>query len=292
MTTENTLPTEGLEQQPTPPQDAPADQPPVDAAPPADDPAPAELEPEDGESGEEGESGIEAFAKSLKGRAGSRIRELIAERKALEEYATYWRNKALEQLQPATPKQQEPTEKPAPKLEDFDSTEKWAAAYAQWTEEKIARKAEEAAAQRLARAREEETRATLQSQWQERLSKFAEKHPDAHVVIANPTLPITQAMTEVITSSELGPEIAYHLGKNPAEAARIARMSPTQQAAALGRLEAKLASAPPPAAPRRPVSRAPEPPAPIDGSGTPTVDLENCSISEYLERRLGRRKRA
>jgi hypothetical protein len=275
MTTENNLQTDE-----TPvPQDAPEieEQPAEAPASEGEGGAPEVAEAEEAEEG--------------RNRSQERIRELIAERKALEEYATYWRNKALESIQQAQPKAAEPEETPAPKLEDFDTTEQWAAAFQKWTEERVERKAE-AVAHRIARQRQEELqRASIQAEWQERLAKFSEQHPDAQAVIANPTLPITKTMSEVITASENGPALAYHLGKNPAEAARIARMSPTQQAAALGRLEAKLASAPAPQ-PRKPrVSRAPAPPAPIDGAGTPSVDLENCSLSEFLERRLGKRKR-
>lgn len=46
---------------------------------------------------------------------------------------------------------------------------------------------------------------------------------------------------QVIIDSEFGHEIAYHLAKNPAQAADIAEMPPHRQAAALGRLEARFA---------------------------------------------------
>lgn len=46
---------------------------------------------------------------------------------------------------------------------------------------------------------------------------------------------------QVIIESEFGHEVAYHLAKNPAEAAEIAELPPHRQAAALGRLEARFA---------------------------------------------------
>jgi hypothetical protein len=50
-------------------------------------------------------------------------------------------------------------------------------------------------------------------------------------------------MLQLITESEVGHRVAYHLATNPKEAARIAGLSPLGQAAAFGRLEAKFSSA-------------------------------------------------
>ena len=52
-------------------------------------------------------------------------------------------------------------------------------------------------------------------------------------------------MAETIQSSDVGPELAYYLGSNPKEADRISRMSPLSQAKEIGKIEAKLVSAPP-----------------------------------------------
>jgi hypothetical protein len=47
-------------------------------------------------------------------------------------------------------------------------------------------------------------------------------------------------MAEAITESSVGPQVAYELGKNPAEAARIASLPPMRQIAEIGQLEARL----------------------------------------------------
>jgi hypothetical protein len=52
-------------------------------------------------------------------------------------------------------------------------------------------------------------------------------------------------MAETIQSSDVGPELAYYLGSNPKEADRISRMTPLSQAKEIGKIEAKLVSAPP-----------------------------------------------
>lgn len=96
-----------------------------------------------------------------------------------------------------------------------------------------------------------------QEAYQARAEVAATKYPDYHTVVGNPALPITPAMAEAIMDSDYGPEVAYHLGKNPNEAARIANLNPVSQARELGRLEA-LVSQPrqvkqPAAAPVNPV---------------------------------------
>jgi hypothetical protein len=71
-------------------------------------------------------------------------------------------------------------------------------------------------------------------------------------------------MYEAMRESEVGEQIAYHLGKNPAEAARIAALSPIASIREIGKLEAKLSITPPPAQTLKP-SNAPAPPAVVDG---------------------------
>lgn len=51
---------------------------------------------------------------------------------------------------------------------------------------------------------------------------------------------LTATMGELILDSEFGPQIAYDLASDPDEAERIAKLSPAQQAAHVGRLEAKF----------------------------------------------------
>ena len=71
------------------------------------------------------------------------------------------------------------------------------------------------------------------------------KYDDFEQVAYNPKLPVTNVMAETIQSSEIGAEVAYYLGSNPKEAERISRMTPLSQAKEIGKIEAKLVSAPP-----------------------------------------------
>jgi hypothetical protein len=247
-----------------PPQDPPAD-PPSGDTPPADGaPAPKKKTAED------------------------RIKDLIAERNATTEYADYWREQALA-ARAQGPKPPEPIEKPRPKLADFKDQEKWADALVEWSEDRIERGVAKSVETESTKTREAADHEAAVAAHRERVSKFAEKTPDYVATVRNPNLNISKTMTEVIIHSEKGPELSYHLGTHPAEAARIARMAPALAAAALGRIEATLGETPPPTKPKKP-SNAPEPPNPLHGGGAPDINLETCSLNEFLDRRLGRKK--
>lgn len=113
------------------------------------------------------------------------------------------------------------------------------------------------------------------------------KYDDFEQVAYNPNLPITTAMAETIRSSEIGPELAYHLGQNPKEAERIAKLTPFLQAKEIGRIEAKLVAEPP----VKKTSSAPAPISPVTAraSGSPALDTtdprstKTMSTSEWIE---------
>ena len=103
---------------------------------------------------------------------------------------------------------------------------------------------------------------------------------------------ISNQMAEVIMESEIGPEIAYYLGKNVEESKRIWAMKPLAQAAALGKIEAKLAAKPA----AKPASSAPEPIKPVGSRSTnPSVStadprsVKAMSTSEWIEAENKRR---
>lgn len=112
--------------------------------------------------------------------------------------------------------------------------------------------------------------------YQARVEAASSKYPDYAQVTGNPNLAITPAMAETIMDSDYGPDIAYHLGKNPVEAARIAQLNPPSQARELGRIEAQV-SAPKPAPKTAP--------APVKAVGAKnssgTKDPAKMTMAEY-----------
>ena len=156
--------------------------------------------------------------------------------------------------------------------------------------------AEQRAAQLLQEREAQRQQAEVLETYQEREEAAREKYEDFAQVAHNPNLPITQAMAQAIHASEVGPEIAYYLGTNPKEAARIANLqSPILQAKELGKIEAKLAESPP----VKKTSTAPAPIAPVNArvSGAPVVDttdprsISSMSTSDWINAERERQRK-
>ena len=165
---------------------------------------------------------------------------------------------------------------PTASVDQFESPEAYAEALAyQKAEELIAKR--EAAKQQSA---------VLES-YHDLEEEARTKYDDFEQVAYNPKLPITNVMAETIQSSDVGPELAYYLGSNPKEADRISRMSPLSQAKEIGKIEAKLVSAPP----VRKTTSAPAPISPVTArsAGAATLDttdprsIKSMTASQWIE---------
>jgi len=139
-------------------------------------------------------------------------------------------------------------------------------------------------------ARLEEQRQTEQKQryvqdYQVRVSNSNAKGIQTHAdyqskVMENPSLHVTPLMADVMSQSENGHDIVYHLGCNPAESSKIAQMPAHLQAAAIGRLEAKLS-----AVPAKTITNAPKPIDPVGGGGgQPSVDDDSLTDEEWAKK--------
>lgn len=105
---------------------------------------------------------------------------------------------------------------------------------------------------------------------------FVAQHPDFDAVAHADNLSVTQIMAETIVQADNAPEIGYYLGKNPAEAGRIAAMTPIKQVAEIGRIAERLAN---PVAAKKPTPRA--------RAATPTArPSQELSMTAYAEQRL------
>ena len=147
--------------------------------------------------------------------------------------------------------------------------------------------AEQKAEQLLAQREAARQQSALVEAYQDREEDARTKYDDFEQVAYNPNLAVTDIMAQTIQASDIGPEIIYHLGSNPKEAARIAKLQPFLQAKEIGKLEAALTSAPP----VRKTSTAPAPIAPVTArsNGSPaysTTDprsIKSMSTSDWIE---------
>jgi hypothetical protein len=160
--------------------------------------------------------------------------------------------------------------------EQFETYEDYADALAE-------RKAQEMLARREA---EQQQRAYLEA-YHDREEVARDKYDDFEQVAYNPNLPVTEAMARAIQASEIGPDVLYHLGSSPSEAARISRLDPILQAREIGKIEARLAAEPL----VKKTSNAPAPIAPVTArsNGAPRYDTtdprstKSMSTSEWIE---------
>ena len=115
----------------------------------------------------------------------------------------------------------------------------------------------------------------------ERVDKVSDKYPDFQEVTGNPALHISTEMAEFISDSDLGPDVAYYLGKHPNEAAKIAQMSPIKIARELTRIEAEVS-----VKPTVKTSNAPAPITPIGSRGSAQTSLDRMDFAEYKKTRM------
>jgi len=147
--------------------------------------------------------------------------------------------------------------------------------------------AEQRAEQKLAEREQRKQQTEILNAYHDKEEEVRAKYDDFEQVAYNPNLPITTVMAQTIQASDIGPEVAYHLGANPKEAERISKLSPFLQAKEIGKLEAQLAANPP----IKKTSNAPSPISPVTArtTGSPSYDttdprsIKTMSTSEWIE---------
>lgn len=226
----------------------------------------AEGQDEPGEDAPAAADEGEADAPKPKKTAQERIDEVTRARREAEREAEYWKAKALQsaQTQPAPAAQQQPQEGGRPDPNDYE----YGVNDPAYIEDLTDWKAEEAAHRVAIRARHEERQRVALENYETRArALFPEGKPSGLTAFERiETLP--ELVLEIVGQSDIGPKIAAHLGDNPADLARIARLPVVQQAIELGRLESRLAApkakaTPPP----KTVTDAPEPAPQARGAG-------------------------
>lgn len=198
---------------------------------------------------------------------GKRINELTREKyeairraEQVEAEREYWR----EQAQRA---QQQPPEQPQHRIEGKPTLEAYGydqEAYEEARDAWVINQAQQSWSQQ----QQQQQRAT---QFQERIRKFEAEVPGGWQATITAPFDPSEVMLEAIAESEIGPKVAHYLTQHLDEAHSLKRLSPFQQAIAMGRIEAKLLApqAAPVSRPPQQLTRAPAPPPSLP-SGTPS----------------------
>jgi len=157
-------------------------------------------------------------------------------RRTAERDAEYWKQQAQNKA-PEAPV--EVVEEATKTLADFDYDE---GKYQEHLFSRARANAVDEARKVLKDEQSQQTSSRKLSEFRGREADFSKDVEDYQEVVTNPALSLSQPMVDVATEMDNGPELLYYLGKNPALADEISRLSPLTAARELGRIEAKLSA--------------------------------------------------
>jgi hypothetical protein len=227
----------------------------------------SEEEGEEEENDDSGEIKEEEPKKSKKGGFQKRIDKLTKARAQAEQEKEFWRSEALKAKPAADSKPVEPNKNSPvgkPKQDDFDTHEAYVDAITDWKIEQRD-KIKDADAQAKAAKSEIESKVTT---YQKGVKAAQEKLDDYDDVIESvDNVPMPLHLNKLLLDSENGPELAYHLAKDPENFARVCKLDVVSAARELGKIEAKLSRAPESAKEQK-TTKAPAPLKPVGGSGS------------------------
>lgn len=133
-------------------------------------------------------------------------------------------------------------------------------------------------AQKRMQALEDQRIHEVESSWAEQREAARQRYENFDAIVDGLGVQIPPGMGALIKASDMGSDVAYHLGMNPALARQIAAMEPLQQAMAIGRLEATVTLPKP-----RTQTNAPDPVTPVRPKATPGKDPSTMSMDEYMK---------
>lgn len=238
-------------------------------------------------SGDDPAASAEAVAKPTKG-VQKRIDELTRQRGDAERLASEQSkrlDKALELIErlsgASAVKEQAKNEQddPRPARSQFDDPDAYTEELSAWSGRQAVKAYQSEQSLLLNKNRQADEFNKVTTSWTEGKEKAIEKYPDYVEVTENDALPIPQHVGFAILHNPQGHDIAYWLGKNPKEAARIAALDPPMAVMEIGAIGARLAANKPA------VSKAPVPVKPI-GARNEASSVTPDEDPNYMERRL------
>lgn len=195
----------------------------------------------------------------------------------------------LEEAKARPEPRQETQAKGEPRLEQFSNFEDYIAARDSFLERKFEEKLT-ARERQDQEARRQNESAKASESWNNRLNDIRKEVPDYDDVIEAADVPVSHAMAQAITESELGPRVALYLANHPAEADAMLNLSTSATLRAIGRIEAKIEAG----SGKNKISGAPKPIKPVSGSGAGASNgpSDSQSIDDWMKARnkqLGRK---
>jgi hypothetical protein len=165
-----------------------------------------------------------------------------------------------------------------PKPGDFKTVGEYTRALVKYE----AKKAGETGKAQAEQSKQQEHANEIVSAFVKRQDEFKAATPDYEDVVGGTDLIVPDIAKQYLIESEVGPQLAYHLAKNPDEVTRLKKLSPSRCVAELGKLETKFEKAAAPAkadaAPAKEISKAPAPISPLEGKET-TVNKDPSQMT-------------
>ena len=239
-------------------------------------------EPGDQDGDEDGEDSVHK-----KQTAQERIDEITWKFREAERQTNYWKDIANREPHSVGKKEKPADDTGRPALENFETATEYEDALFGWYDKK------KADANKI-----ESHAATVKKNigvFNENAAEFKKTHKDFNKVIEAPVF--TDTMRNVLFTMEGGPEIAYHIAKNPQVGELFGKLSPEQQIFKIAELknEIKLAHS------TRTITGASDPIEPVGDTGQAEKDPDKMSTEEWmawnkkrdlamLEKRMGENK--
>lgn len=266
---DNTAPVAAPEAAPNVPESKPS---PEATAPAVNEGTQPSAERAESDAGKKPES--ESPEQNARKSAPGRISQLYAEKKAAEAREISWRREA-EQLRSELARLREmPTDNMT--LEQAERVRLQEVMKTDRLEE----------AERRAGAERHELAQKRSESFKAKVEAARDKMPDFDQVFWN--VPVSEHAADLIAESDKAAEVAYWLGKNPHEAARIYQLPPHMQGAEIARLENRLSTVS-----NRKTSNAPTPPPVLSGQSAPgSKDPASMTMAEYAKWRTAQQKAA
>jgi len=214
-----------------------------------------------------------------------RIDEITKARRTAERLleAEKARNAELEAKLAAAEKAIPPEDKPT--IDQFETETEFIEALTEWkVDQKLKVKEAEITSKSTKDAEAREVNEEVDSLYEKidtAYTKGREQFADFDDAMKSDDFRNTEAMIDCIMLGETPEKVLYHLAKNPDESAKLAKITnPTIIAYEVGKIEAKL-NAPPPAAPPKKLTHAPDPISPVKTTGVTNKRPEDMSMKEY-----------
>lgn len=176
-----------------------------------------------------------------------------------------------------------------PKLEDFDNHDEYLAELSAYKAEQRMTGRQVQEAERAAEESRKQAQALHQRRLEEAAQNWAAQAEDARTryadfkeVVGADDLAITPDMAQLITLSDNGADVAYHLGMNKDLARELAQLPVPELVGAMRMLERTVkAQTPKP----RTTTNAPDPVQPVRPKATAAKKVEDMSMAEYMAAR-------